>query len=64
MLISLFSESVQTDQMALGLLLVMWFALGLPPMALFWFATPRWSMFTLGALWLAVFCAARFTGAW
>lgn len=27
--------------MALGVLLVMWFALGLPPMSLFWLATPR-----------------------
>lgn len=48
---------MQLDHLALAILLVMWVALGLPPMGLFWHATPGWAMWTLGALWSLAFAA-------
>ncbi len=55
---------MQVDSLALTVLVVMWLALGLPPMGLFWNATPRWSMFALGALWTAALAVARFATPW
>jgi hypothetical protein len=50
---------VQLDRTALAILLVMWVALGLPPMGLFWHATPGWAMWALGALWTLAFAAQQ-----
>ena len=50
---------VQLDRTALAILLVMWVALGLPPMGLFWRATPGWAMWALGALWTLAFAAQQ-----
>lgn len=47
----------QMDGLTLVILLVMWCALGLPPMGLWWKSSPLWTMYALGALWAAAFFA-------